>query len=109
MNLSVSALRGRKVSNYDNEYLGEIEDLMLDSVTGEVEYALLSSPAIDGKLFPVPLRALTVDTEAGLFTLNADREVLRHAPGFHRDRWPDIRRDIRNPRWKSGIRSYYSF
>ena len=105
MNLSANAFRGRKVSNYDNEYLGEIEDVVVDSATGKAEYALLSFPAAGGKLFPVPLFALTVDTDAGLFTLNADREMLRHAPGFH----PDRRPDIRDPRWKSGIRSYYSF
>lgn len=107
MNSWVSELRGRRVTNYDFENLGKVEDLMLDSTTGNVEYAVVSfnGMAEKGKLYPVPLRALTVDTEGDFITLNADREMIRHAPGFERNQWPDTG-DLR---WQSGIRSYYSF
>lgn len=108
MNLWVSELRGRRVTNYDFENLGRVEDLMLDSRSGNVEYAVLSFNGLAGneeKLYPVPLRALTVDARDGYITLNADREMIRHAPGFERNQWPDTG----DPRWRSGIRSYYSF
>lgn len=108
MNLWVSELRGRRVTNYDFENLGRVEDLMLDSRSGNVEYAVLSFNGLAGneeKLYPVPLRALTVDAQDGYITLNADREMIRHAPGFERNQWPDTG----DPRWRSGIRSYYSF
>lgn len=108
VNLWVSELRGRRVTNYDFENLGRVEDLMLDSSTGNVEYAVVSFDSLaenDARLYPVPLRALTVDMEGGLITLNADREMIRHAPGFERNQWPDTG----DPRWQSGVRSYYSF
>jgi sporulation protein YlmC with PRC-barrel domain len=107
MRLAATRVRGRKVINYDNEDLGTIEDFMLDTATGRFGYAVLSCAAIAGKqkLFPVPLHALTVDTDGGRFMLNADRETLSYAPGFGPGDWPDTG----DPRWKSGVNRFYSF
>jgi sporulation protein YlmC with PRC-barrel domain len=107
MRLAAAWLRGRKVINYDNEDLGTIEDFMLDTSTGRFGYAVLSCAGIAGKkkLFPVPLHALTVDTDGDRFMLNADRETLSYAPGFRPDEWPDTD----DPRWKSGVNRFYSF
>lgn len=107
MRLSAATARGAKVTNYDNEELGKIEDFMFDMATGRLGYALLSpqDPADPARLFPVPLRALTVDADGEMFLLNVDRAVLRFAPAFERRDWPDTV----EPRWRSGIESFYSF
>jgi sporulation protein YlmC with PRC-barrel domain len=108
MHLSATTLRGNKVTNYDNEDLGTVEDFMLDTATGIVDYAVLSFGGIMGigdKLFAVPMQALKVDTEAKKFVLNADRETLKNAPGFDKDHWPNTS----DPQWHAGIDSYYSF
>jgi hypothetical protein len=107
MRLAATLLRGRTVTNYDNEDLGVIEDFMLDMETGHPGYAVLSfAGALDGrKLVPVPIRALAVDTGGDRFMLNADREMLRFAPAFDCRNWPDTS----DPRWRSGIDSYYRF
>jgi sporulation protein YlmC with PRC-barrel domain len=107
MRLAATSVRGRKVINYDNEDLGTIEDFILDMATGRLGYAILSCVGIVAteKLFPVPLRALTVDTDCGRFMLNADRETLTYAPGFIRDDWPDTA----DPQWRSGVNKFYSF
>jgi hypothetical protein len=107
MRLSASKLRGHKVINYDNEDLGIIEDFVLDMATGRLGYAILSFLGVAGteRLLPVPLRALTIDADGRSFVLNADRNTLKYAPAFDRHSWPDIA----DPRWKSGIESYYRF
>jgi len=107
MRLRATLLRGRRVSNYDNEDLGIIEDFMLDMATGRLGYAVLSFAGAGSgtRLVPVPVRALAVDTDGRRFMLNADREMLRFAPALDCRNWPDTT----DPRWRSGIESYYSF
>jgi sporulation protein YlmC with PRC-barrel domain len=107
MRLSATTLRGNKVSNYDNEDLGTVEDFMLDTATGTLGYAVLSFAAVVGteKLFAVPIRALSVDSDGRRLMLNADKNTVRNAPGFDRHSWPNTA----DPRWRSGIMSYYSF
>jgi hypothetical protein len=107
LRLAATRVRGHKVINYDNEDLGTIEDFMLDVATGRLGYAVLSCAGIAGteKLFPVPLRALALDTDGGRFMLNADRETLRFAPGFGREDWPDTA----DPQWRSGVNRFYNF
>ena len=107
MRLTATLLRGRKVTNYDNEDLGVIEDFMLDMATGRLDYAVLSFAAVGSgtRLVPIPIRALAVDTDGQRFMLNADREMLIFAPALDCHNWPDTT----DPRWRSGIESYYSF
>lgn len=107
MRLAASKVRGNKVTNYDNEFLGTIEDLLLDTTTGRPGYAVLSFLGFSGieKLLPVPIRALAVDFDGQHFMLNADRNTLKYAPAFDRHKLPDTD----DPRWKSGIESYYRF
>ncbi|MEX2123633.1 MAG: hypothetical protein WD795_07040 [Woeseia sp.] len=70
-------------------------------------YAVLSVSGATGdeRLFAVPVRALTVATDGRQFMLNADRQMLKNAPGFDRHHWPDTA----DPHRRSGIHSYYSF
>lgn len=104
--LPIATVRGARVTNYDNEELGTIEDFMFDMSTGRLGYALLA-PQGPGptRLLPVPLRALTVDADGEAFLLNLARDILPFAPAFRRQDWPDTV----EPRWRSGIESFYSF
>jgi sporulation protein YlmC with PRC-barrel domain len=107
MRLAASKVRGYKVINYDNEDLGTIEDLMLDTTTGRLGYAILSFLGLAGgeKLLPVPIKALTVDAAGRRFMLNADRTTLNFAPAFDRRDLPAAA----YPRWKARIDNYYRF
>lgn len=107
MRLAANKVRGNKVINYDNEDLGTIEGLMLDTTTGRLGYAILSFLGVAGgeKLLPVPIKALAIDADGQRFMLNADRNTLKYAPAFDRHNLPDTA----DPRWKSGIDSYYRF
>jgi sporulation protein YlmC with PRC-barrel domain len=104
--MGAATLIGDDVYNADGEDLGEIREIMLDMSNGCVSYAVLSFGAFLGmgkKLFAVPWAALQLDTEKKRFTLNVPKERLERAPGFDRDKWPNMA----DPSWAKDIHSYY--
>ena len=99
-------LIGNDVYNQQGEDLGDIKEIMLDTNTGNVRYAVLSFGGVFGvgsKLFAVPWNALKLDTENKRFILNVDKERLNNAPGFDKDHWPDMADES----WEKTIHSYY--
>lgn len=104
--LSASTLAGDSVTNPEGEDLGRIEDLMVNTETGEIAYAVLSFGGFMGmgdKLFAIPMKAMRLDTENKKFVLNVPKERLKNAPGFDKDNWPDMA----DTTWSSGITDYY--
>src|ERR1019366_6787 len=55
------------------------------------------------KLFAIPWNALKVDTVEKQFILNLDKEVLKSAPGFDKDHWPNMA-DVA---WANGVFKFY--
>lgn len=91
--MGADTLIGNDVSNYENEDIGEIKEIMLDVSSGNIEYAVLSFGSFLGfgeKLFAVPWGALKLDTENKRFLLNIDKDRLKNAPGFDKNAWPDL-------------------
>jgi sporulation protein YlmC with PRC-barrel domain len=91
--LSASTLKNEKVKNPAGEDLGKIEEYMVDLPTGRIAYCVLSFGGFLGmgeKYFAVPFNAMTIDTENKCFVLNVDKERLKQAPGFDKNRWPDF-------------------
>jgi sporulation protein YlmC with PRC-barrel domain len=106
MHLSSSSLSGTGVKNAQGEDLGKLEDLMIDTSSGEVSYAVLSFGGFLGmgdKLFAVPMQALRVNTEDETLVLDETKERLEKAPGFNKDNWPQHA----DARWQKELRSYY--
>jgi uncharacterized protein YrrD len=104
--MSASTLTGDNVVNAAGEDLGRIQDIMLDTPTGRVAYAVLSFGGFLGmgdKLFAIPWDQLSLDEENKRFVLNVNRAKLENAPGFDKDNWPDMA----DPSWGSRIYSYY--
>ncbi|WP_409525736.1 PRC-barrel domain-containing protein [Nitrincola sp. MINF-07-Sa-05] len=91
--ISFDSLDGSNIHNLQGDDLGDIKNIMLDISTGHVAYVVLSFGGFFGlgeKLFAVPWNALTLDADQHRFTLNADKEKLKNAPGFDKDNWPDM-------------------
>ena len=66
---------------------------MIDVDTGQIAYAVLSFGGFLGfgdKLFAIPWNALKLDAANKVFKLNIERKVLKSAPGFDKDNWPDM-------------------
>jgi len=92
--LSAKTLMGSRVVNPKGDNLGKIEDFVLEPEDGRVSFAILSFGGFLGmgeKLFAVPLQAMKPSTrEDRTFLLDVDKEKLKNAPGFEKDRWPDL-------------------
>ena len=89
--LSADTLKNEKVVNAAGDNLGNIKDYMIDLDTGFVAYCVLSFGGFLGmgdKLFAVPWKAMTLDTDRQCFVLNVAKERLKIAPGFDKDNWP---------------------
>jgi hypothetical protein len=55
------------------------------------------------KLFAIPWMALHLDTERKCFVLDVSREQLESAPGFDKDRWPNMAYEP----WGREVHGYY--
>jgi sporulation protein YlmC with PRC-barrel domain len=104
--MGADTLIGNDVYNQEGEDLGDIKEIMLDLRNGTVAYAVLSFGGFLGmheKLFAVPWHALTLDTRNKRFVLNVEKARLQHAPGFDKEKWPDMA----DQAWAREIHSYY--
>lgn len=91
--MGADTLIGEDVRNHQGENLGDIKEIMIDMRTGQVAYAVLSFGGVFGigdKLFAVPWQSLQLDTASKRFLLDVSKEHLKNAPGFDKDRWPDM-------------------
>ena len=88
----VSQLIGKEVRNPQGEKFGEINDLIIDVNNEVIHYAILSFGGVMGlgdKLFAYPLSVFRHALDRDELVLDVDKERLRRAPGFERNRWPD--------------------
>ena len=104
--MGANTLIGNDVYSQNDEDLGDIKEIMLDTKNGKVCYAVLSYGGFLGmgeKLFAVPWQALTLDTENKRYVLNVDSDKLESAPGFDKDHWPNMADET----WANSIHQYY--
>lgn len=104
--MGADTLVGNDVYNHKGEDLGDIKEIMLDMRSGKVGYAVLSFGGFLGmgeKLFAVPWSALKLDTKNKRFELNVEKDRLQDAPGFDKDKWPNMA----DQSWENEIHSYY--
>lgn len=107
-------IMGMHVKNAQNEDLGKIEDLAIDTDSGRIAYAVLSFGGFLGlgdKLFAIPMDALQLSVRDGalssdrVFILNVDKDVLKNAPGFDKDNWPNMA----DRTWGTEVYNYYGY
>jgi len=104
--MGADTLIGDDVYNHNDEELGDIKEIMLDMRTGQIAYAVLSFGGMLGmgdKLFAVPWERLTLDTVNKRFLLNVDKDLLKDAPGFDKNNWPDMGSDA----WNQQMEAFY--
>ncbi|MFT3741210.1 MAG: PRC-barrel domain-containing protein [Gammaproteobacteria bacterium] len=97
---------GVKVCNLQNEDIGKIEEIVLDKLSGEVRFAVLSFGGFLGmgdKHFPLPWHVLNYQPDQEAFVVNLDKEFLKNAPSFEKNSWPDFSEGL----WDRNIIDYY--
>ncbi|MCA0403236.1 MAG: PRC-barrel domain-containing protein [Proteobacteria bacterium] len=98
---------GVEVANQQGENLGEIKELMLDKINGQVAYVVLSFGGFLGmgnKLFALPWHMFSYNQPQGKFIINVAKDKLEKSPGFDKDHWPEMS----SPYWTQTVNQYYA-
>lgn len=117
-NIRISQLMGYNIQNSQGESLGEIQDVVMDSRTGSVNYVAVTYGGFLGlgnKLFAVPFDAFKVQVdpdkvgEAGIdasdyvLILDVTQKQLEGQQGFDEDNWPNMA----DRKWRADLDKRY--
>jgi hypothetical protein len=86
------------------ESLGEIRDIVLDKVSGQTRYVIVSFGGFLGfgeEYFAFPWKSIHYQKEADCFVLDIDKSRLKKEYGFDKNQWPDM------TTWSSTVDTYY--
>ena len=104
--MSATTLIGDGIRNPQNESLGDLKEIMMDTASGKIAYGVVSYGGILGlgdKLFAVPWSAFSIDHENHKLVLNVSKERLKDAPGFDKDNWPNFA----DPAFTTSVGNWY--
>src|ERR1700748_926154 len=93
-------VEGTPVRRSSGEKIGTIERLMIDKLSGNVAYAVLSFGGFLGmgqKHLPIPWARLTYDRTLGAYHLDLSDQEIASAPSFESDKdfdWGDRSQEV---------------
>jgi hypothetical protein len=93
-------VEGTPVRRADGQKIGAIQRLMIDKLSGNVAYAVLSFGGFLGmgqRHAPIPWARLSYDRGLGAYRLDLSDEELKQAPAVAADQefdWGDRRREV---------------
>jgi hypothetical protein len=90
--ISSDKVEGTAVYNRQSEKLGSIHTVMIDKISGQVAYAVMSFGGFLGigdRYHPLPWKVLTYDTRQGGYVVDLDRSRLEGAPTSSASETPD--------------------
>jgi sporulation protein YlmC with PRC-barrel domain/osmotically-inducible protein OsmY len=88
-----SKIVGMKVTNLQDEVLGDISEIMFDSAAGRILALVVDSGqyiGIEGGLSAIPATEFRFSTDRESLVIDTSKEALAAAPHFKSDRWPDF-------------------
>jgi hypothetical protein len=78
-------IEGIPVYGADGKHIGKVEWLMIDKLTGKVEYAVISFGGflgIGADYYPIPWSLLSYDEKLGGYKVSITEAQLKNAPKF---------------------------
>ncbi len=86
-------VEGTNVYGPDGDKLGSIYNFMVDTMSGQVEYAVLQFGGVLGlgsDYYPLPWDVLTYDEDKGGYVVALSKDVLEKAPHYAANEQPDF-------------------
>jgi len=83
--IAAEKVNGSTVYNLSGDKLGSVEDILIDKVSGQAVYALLSFGGFLGlgeKHHPLPWGILKYDGEKDGYVINLDKKKLQDSPDY---------------------------
>jgi len=96
---------GVSVISPTHEKLGKIEEIVLDKISGQTRYVVLSFGGFLGmgeKYFAFPWKSISYNEMESSFVLNVNKDKLKAEHGFDKDNWPDM------AQWPTTVDNYYN-
>jgi hypothetical protein len=103
--ISSRRVEGTPVYNGEGEKLGTIHSVMIEKLSGQVAYALMSFGGflgVGGQVHPVPWAMLDYDPDRDGYVVDLTREKIKAAPAFRLD-------EADRPRARSEDELVYSY
>jgi hypothetical protein len=103
--IAADKVEGTSVYNRQGEKLGDVENVFIDKVSGQAEFATMAFGGVIGvghKHHPLPWSVLTYDTTQNGFVVDLDKRVLESAPSYESDHLAGEDRS-----WGAEVRNYY--
>ena len=94
--IASNRVEGTAVYNRGGDRLGKIECFMVDKVSGQADYAVMSFGGLfglGGKHYPLPWDMLDYDPDKGGYVVDLDKERLEQGPSYEPGQEPDFDRD----------------
>lgn len=83
---------------------GTINDIIVNNDAGEITYIVVKMTFDNAEhLIPAPLKLFKLDTDNQSFILDADTAMLKNAPSFTSDQFPDLN----TPGWNSEFDAFW--
>jgi ribosomal 30S subunit maturation factor RimM len=91
-------IRGFPVYNKMGDYLGDVDELLVDPVAMKVRYVIIDAGTwLESKKFIVPVGMIEIDdTSHRVFLGSLTRETIHRLPAYNESRWtdPDYEREL---------------
>lgn len=103
--IAADKVEGVSVYNPEGEKLGSVENIFIDKLSGQAEFATLAFGGVLGmgeKHYPLPWSVLTYDTRQDGFVVDLDKKTLEGAPGYDNERLYEP-----NYGWREEVSGYY--
>lgn len=88
-----SELKGLTVKNFYGDVIGEVNELVVNKITGKIAYLVLQFGGFMGfgnKYFAFPWTYFNYSSFENHFILNVDFELLEKTTGFDKNQWPNF-------------------
>ena len=88
--------------------MGVVEEIMIDSESGRIAYAVLSFGGwlgANNKLFAIPWESLKRNRDD--YFLRVDKSVLENAKGFDQEKWSLTRDELADAYKRCGVKPYW--
>lgn len=98
-------VEGTEVKRPNGDYLGRIERIMIDKLTGKSAYAVMSFGGFLGfgeKHYPIPWSMLKYNTGLDAYELDITEDQVRNAPET------ELETDWRDREWERRVHDYYA-
>jgi len=84
-------LIGKTVKNKGGDYIGYLEDMVVDIRNGRITYAVLThkeNVGFGGAMFALPLQAFQMAGDLSHLLLDCNKDEFDNASGFDANKWP---------------------